>query len=103
VTDCERKPPTDRAEGGNDVRWGEVGMEIGCEVVDVTGVMSSVEDDRVDVPLDVDAVRFRRLPGDLFHRLRVNDGSARDEGEQILLLASQLAMKDARTLSRMRL
>ena len=105
ATDCERKPPTERADdGGNELRFGDIGM--GCDVVEVTGVMSSVDEERVEVPLDEDGLRFSRAPGDLFHRLRVNEGSVFPfDGEPMFafVLASQLAINDARALSRIRL
>jgi hypothetical protein len=105
ATDCERKPPTERADdGGNELRFGDIGM--GCDVVEVTGVMSSMDEERVEVPLDEDGLRFSRAPGDLFHKLRVNEGSAfAFDGEPMFafVLASQLAINDARALSRIRL
>jgi hypothetical protein len=65
--------------------------------------MSSTDDAR-DELLD-DEFRWRRLLGDLFHRFRVNEGSARDAGEVIVAaaLASQLAMNEASAPSRIRL
>lgn len=69
--------------------------------MDVTGVMSSAEDERVEVPLEVELFRLSRLAGDLFHMFRVNEGS--DLMGDGCTFASQCAMNEARTPSRMRL
>lgn len=77
---------------------------MGWDVDDVTGVMSSTDDERDELVLD-DEFRFNRLLGDLFQRFRVNEGSARDAGEadDAVALASQLAMNEASAPSRIRL
>jgi hypothetical protein len=53
------------------------GIEIGCEVeeLEVTGVIKSAHDDRVELALLAELLRFKYAAGDLFHKLRVNEKS----------------------------
>lgn len=80
------------------------GIEMGCEVdeMEVTGVINSADELRVELLLEPELFRFRRPAGDLFQRLLVNDNSDLDVAE-CCVCASQLAMKEARTPSRIKL
>jgi predicted phage tail protein len=84
------------------------GIDIGCEVDDddeVTGVINSTDDDRVELLLELESFRFNNEAGDLFHKLRVNEISdlAVDGADVLIFVASQLAINDASTPSLMRL
>ena len=79
-------------------------MEMGCEVdeTDVPGDWSSADEDRDEVPLEAEFVRFSRLLGDLLlHRLRLDDPSDLfDDGFVAAAKASEWAINDDKTLSR---
>ena len=65
--------------------------------------MSSAEDERVELKLDDELFRFNNPPDDLFHKFLVDDVSDLVEGGCDVLLASQLAINEDNTPSRIKL
>jgi hypothetical protein len=69
--------------------------------MDVTGVISSADELLVELLLEPELFRFNSAAGDLFHRLREEERSF--EVAECCACASQLAIKEASTPSRIRL